>query len=299
MRPPEIPDEEIVDAGQRLLAVGRQVNGWALRMACGGRGKPDRLLQVWRAYEASTKVEEAPIEVPDSVAEAITAAKGEVADLLGRLVPTIYAAAEGVADARRLAEIEGLQRQLASADQRDKDAADAIERTDAEISRWREEAAQLQGDLSTERFERARIVDALRAVESERDLANRRMDDLSEQLAAAHAGQVAAEKARIAAEATAAAAQADADRLRSDLANERSEVQRLQAATADQQATLAASTTTVEHQHAEIAQLKAALSDVRADLETERQARAQAQQSLQAVIERAVKDEATMAAVKE
>ncbi|KAF0225715.1 MAG: hypothetical protein FD176_162 [Rhodospirillaceae bacterium] len=299
MRPPEIPDEEIVDAGQRLLAVGRQVNGWALRMACGGRGKPDRLLQVWRDYQASTRVEEAPIEVPDPVAEAITASKGEVADLLGRLVPTIYAAAEGVADARRLVEIEGLQRQLASAAQRDNDAAAAIERADAEISRWREESDQLQGELASEQFERARVSEALRAVEAERDQANRRVDDLAEQLTAAHAGQVAAEKARIAAEATAAAVQSDADRLRSDLATERAEVRRLQAANADQQAKLAAATTTVEHQMAEIAQLKAALSDVRADLEAERQARAQAQQSLQAVIERAVKAEAAMAAMKE
>lgn len=298
MRQPEIPDAEIIDAGRRLLAVGRQVNGWALRTACGGRGKSDRLLQVWREHEASTQVEEAPIEVPDPVAEAIGAAKGEVAGLIDRLLPTIYAAAEGVVDARRLAEFDALQRQLAWAEQQAKDAASAIEQADAEISRWREEAAQFQGELTNEQFERARVNEALRAVEAERDQANRRVDDLNEQLAAAHAAQVAAEKARIAAEATAAATQADADRLRSDLANVRTEVRRLQEANADQQAKLAAATTTVEHQLAEIAQLKAALRDVRADLERERQERAEAQQTLQAVVERAVKAEAAMAAGK-
>lgn len=260
MRQPEIPDEEIIDAGRRLLAVGRQVNGWALRMACGGRGKSDRLLQVWREHETSTKVEEAAIEVPDPVAEAIGAAKGEVAGLLDRLLPTIYAAAEGVVDARRLGEFDAVRRQLAWAEQQAKDVATAIEQADAEISRWREEAAQLQGDLTNEQFERARTNEALHAVEAERDHANRRVDDLAEQLAAAHAAQVAAEKARIAAEATAAAVQSEAERLRSDLANERSEVRRLQAVNAEQLAKLAASTTTVEYQQAEITQLKAMLA---------------------------------------
>ena len=260
MRPPEIPDEVVVEAGQRLLAVGRPVNGWALRTACGDRGKPDRLLQVWRNYETSAQVEAEAIEVPDVVAEAIGGAKGEVAGLLDRLLPTIYAAAEGVVDARRRAEFEALQRQLAWAEQQAKDATAAIEQADAEIARWREEAAQFQGDLTSEQFERMRLSESLRGVEADLQTANRRVDDLSEQLAAAHAAQVNAEKARIAAEATAAAVQADADRLRSDLASERAELRRLQAANADQQAKLASATTTVEHQRAEIVDLKAALA---------------------------------------
>lgn len=260
MRPPEIPDEMVVEAGQRLLAVGRPVNGWALRTACGGRGKSDRLLQVWRDYEASAQVEEAPVEVPDVVAEAIVGAKGEVAGLLDRLLPTLYAAAEGVVDARRRAEYEALQRQLVWAEQQSKDAATAIDQADAEIVRWREEAAQFQSDLANEQFERMRLSESLRGVEADLQTANRRVDDLAEQLAAAHAAQVNAEKARIAAEATAAAVQADAEHLRSDLASERAELRRLQGANADQQAALASATTTVEHQRAEIAELKAALA---------------------------------------
>lgn len=259
MRPPEIPDEVVVEAGQRLLAVGRPVNGWALRTACGGRGKPDRLLQVWRDYEASAQVEEAPIEVPDVVAEAIGGTKGEVTGLLDRLLPTLYAAAEGVVDARRRAEFDALQRQLAWAEQQTKDAAAAIEQADAEIARWREEAAQFQGDLATEQFERMRLNESLRGVEADLQTANRRVDDLAEQLATAHAAQVDAEKARIAAEATAAAVQADADHLRSDLASERAELRRLQVANSDQQAKLASATTSLEHQRAEIADLKAVL----------------------------------------
>lgn len=260
MRPPEIPDEVVVEAGQRLLAVGRPVNGWALRTACGGRGKPDRLLQVWRAYEAGALVEEAPIEVPDVVAEAVVGVKGDVTGLLDRLLPTIYAAAEGVVDARRLAEFEALQRQLVLAEQQAKDAAAAIEQADAEIARWRDEASQFQGDLATEQFERMRLSESLRGVEADLQTANRRVDDLAEQLATAHAAQVNAEKARIAAEATAAAALAEIDRLRSDLASERVELRRLQAANADQQAALASATTTVEHQRAEIVDLKATLA---------------------------------------
>lgn len=260
MRPPEIPDEVVVEAGQRLLAVGRPVNGWALRTACGGRGKAERLLQVWRDYEAAAQVEAAPIEVPDVVAEAIGGAKGEVAGLLDRLLPTLYAAAEGVVDARRRAEFDALQRQLAWAEQQTKDAAAAIEQADAEIARWREEAAQFQGDLATEQFERMRLNESLRGVEADLQTANRRVDDLAEQLATAHAAQVDAEKARIAAEATAAAVQADADHLRSDLASERAELRRLQVANSDQQAKLASATTSLEHQRAEIADLKAALA---------------------------------------
>lgn len=46
MRPAEFSPEEIVAAGEALVAAGRNVTGFALRQKVGG-GNPNRLKQVW------------------------------------------------------------------------------------------------------------------------------------------------------------------------------------------------------------------------------------------------------------
>lgn len=70
MRPAEFSPEEIVAAGEALVAAGRNVTGFALRQKVGG-GNPNRLKQVWDEHLAAKNTTEAePVaELPVEVAE--------------------------------------------------------------------------------------------------------------------------------------------------------------------------------------------------------------------------------------
>ena len=64
MRPAEVTDSEILEAGYRLLADGKKINGWSLRAAVGNRGKPERLAEVWARAEAESVPPPAPQPEP-------------------------------------------------------------------------------------------------------------------------------------------------------------------------------------------------------------------------------------------
>ena len=70
MRPAEFSPEEIVAAGEALVAAGRNVTGFALRQKVGG-GNPNRLKQVWDEHLAAKNTTEAePVaELPVEVLE--------------------------------------------------------------------------------------------------------------------------------------------------------------------------------------------------------------------------------------
>ena len=60
-RPIEITDEDVIRAGNALLAENRAVNGTRLWRGVGEHGRPERLLAVWTARaEASTTVSHEP-----------------------------------------------------------------------------------------------------------------------------------------------------------------------------------------------------------------------------------------------
>ena len=48
----DISADDVLAAGASILAEGREVTGWSLRRACGNRGRPDRLLELWAAATA-------------------------------------------------------------------------------------------------------------------------------------------------------------------------------------------------------------------------------------------------------
>ena len=74
MRPTEITDAEVIQAGKALTAASRNVTGFALRKAVGG-GSASRLRQVWDDYlnsQALAQVEpvaELPVEVASELKE--------------------------------------------------------------------------------------------------------------------------------------------------------------------------------------------------------------------------------------
>ena len=73
MRPAEFEDEQIIEAGKRLLSEGRRVTGFALRKEIGG-GNPSRLVRVWEEFRQSQEVVESqPVQdLPVEVEEALT-----------------------------------------------------------------------------------------------------------------------------------------------------------------------------------------------------------------------------------
>src|SRR5690554_7604799 len=74
MRPPEIEDDKIIEAGNQLLEDSRRVTGFALRKIVGG-GNPSRLVRVWEDYKRSQEVvdsepvQELPMEVEEALNE--------------------------------------------------------------------------------------------------------------------------------------------------------------------------------------------------------------------------------------
>ena len=65
-RPAEVTDEEIIRAGNALLADNRNVNGMRLYKGVGRHGNTARMMEVWTKHvEASTAI---PQEPPNPVA---------------------------------------------------------------------------------------------------------------------------------------------------------------------------------------------------------------------------------------
>lgn len=147
MRPAEITNDQIIEAGQALQAEGRRVTGFALRQRAGG-GNPARLRQVWDEYaQGRTEAEPAP-ELPAEVAEGLASAREvlaeQLAELVGRLNgQAVLAAERRVTEAVRAA---GEQRELAEREMAD--AATMLEAVEAELADAKALVGELQEQLA-------------------------------------------------------------------------------------------------------------------------------------------------------
>ena len=70
----ELSDAAIIEAGQRLQAAGKAINGWSLRSALGSKGNPKRDLTVWERHlagvaAADTQPEPVAVALPPGVTE--------------------------------------------------------------------------------------------------------------------------------------------------------------------------------------------------------------------------------------
>ncbi|PTB99806.1 hypothetical protein C9993_01470 [Marinobacter sp. Z-F4-2] len=73
MRPAEIANQEIIEAGKRLQSTGKNITGYGLRRILGA-GDPKRLKSVWDEYSSKDKSEKnadlrLPAELEDLVSE--------------------------------------------------------------------------------------------------------------------------------------------------------------------------------------------------------------------------------------
>jgi hypothetical protein len=81
MRPAEVTDEQIIEAGRRIQAEGKAVNGWSLRAFLGNKGKPQRNMAIWEKCLAESadapstvRGEPPPIALPPGLPSSLTRA---------------------------------------------------------------------------------------------------------------------------------------------------------------------------------------------------------------------------------
>ncbi|ENH0768226.1 DNA-binding protein [Escherichia coli] len=217
MRPAEFSPEEIVAAGEALVAAGRNVTGFALRQKVGG-GNPNRLKQVWDEHLAAKNTTEAePVaELPVEVAEEVAAVTKSLTSRLATLAVELNDKAVKAAE-RRVAEVlrtageqrEQAERELVDAAQTVDELETRLDESQAEVESLERrlseaqshgqaqavELAQLRERLvATEQAARA-AANAHEAVRSELDAARREAAEARE-FAAKLAGQLEAVQAQ-------------------------------------------------------------------------------------------------------
>ena len=183
MRPAEYTPEEIIAAGEAILAAGRNVTGFALRQRVGG-GSPSRLRQVWDEHIASkqTAVSEPIAELPIEVAETVAQVSKTLTERIAVLAPELNDKAVKAAE-RRVGEIvrsageqrEQAERELADAAQTVDQLEIALDQVKSErdalrqqldtasgvAAAAREEAARLAGQIEVLQAQNAKLLEAL------------------------------------------------------------------------------------------------------------------------------------------
>lgn len=135
-RPAEVSDDEVIAAGlkvQQTLPSGGRVTATALWSACGRRGRPDRLLAVWRNHESGcpTAIPAAsalPLTLPEPAREKLAGCIVTLTHSLEQTAASIYREIEETFASRYHSELE------------------ALSAARAEIQNEREEALEALGD---------------------------------------------------------------------------------------------------------------------------------------------------------
>ena len=190
MRPAEFTQDQIIEAGQALIAAGRNVTGFALRQRVGG-GNPNRLKQVWDEHQASQSVvtaepvAELPVEVAEQLQVVTTALTERLAALAVDLNDKAVKASE-----RRVAEVvraageqrEQAERELADASQTVDDLELQLDQGNERIAQLEQRLAAAQASAQAQAVEMAQVRERLAAVEQSAKQAAQREADLQSQL---------------------------------------------------------------------------------------------------------------------
>lgn len=218
MRPVEVTDEEIIEAGNALRAAqpGRRITGFALRTHLKNRGTPKRLRAVWEAHTAQAAAPAAPPapELPPEVADTLQAVGADLVAKLASLGAEMHRGAVRAADLRvAQARAEADQVRL-QADQELADASQSVEEQSAHVD-------DLRIALDAER---AKLVSAGEEAQRQAlELATVRERLTATELAAKEAAEVhAAELSQARAEA--AQLRADLNQVRADLTSQVTEL---------------------------------------------------------------------------
>ena len=216
MRPVEFAPELIIEAGQALQSIGRNITGFALRQKVGG-GSPSRLKQVWDEYLGGLKdakaepVAELPVEVADEVATVTKALAERLSAFAVELNDKAVKAAE-----RRVQEVARTAgEQRTQAERELSDAAQTVDDLEVKLD-------EATGQVETQQ---AKLDDLQTANQAQAvELAQlRERVNVTEQTAKAAEAQHTAELARMNAAigADRARYQQEADQLRAELAEQK------------------------------------------------------------------------------
>jgi chromosome segregation ATPase len=188
MRPSEFTAEQIIEAGQALLAKGRTVTGFALAQLVGG-GKPARLKQVWDEHTVAQGVitSEPVADLPVEVAEELKKLTEALGERLGVLVRDLNDLAVKTAD-RRVAEV--VRESKALREQAEKELEDAdttVEDLQGQLDKAEDELNGLKELLTAEQTRRQALEVDVAGLTAKLSAAESTVRDTSAQLTEAHA----------------------------------------------------------------------------------------------------------------
>ncbi|MDH2434824.1 DNA-binding protein [Pokkaliibacter sp. MBI-7] len=152
MRPAEFSPEEIIAAGEALVAAGRNVTGFALRQKVGG-GNPNRLKQVWDEHLAAKNTTEAePVaELPVEVAEEVAAVTKSLTERLATLAVELNDKAVKAAERRVADVLRTTGEQRVQAERELVDAAQTVDELETRLDESQAEVELLERQLSEAR----------------------------------------------------------------------------------------------------------------------------------------------------
>lgn len=193
MRPTEVSNEQIIEAGQQLLSVGRSVTGFALRKIIKA-GDANRLKKVWDDYQLSTSVtaSEPVAELPIEVAEEVAQVSKSLAEKITLLAIELNDKAVKASE-RRVAELvrstgdqrAQAERELADASETVDDLESQLDEKETEIERLNESLNLSRNLTQTQAVEIAqvkeRLVAAEKAAKKETDRATGQIAKLTEE----------------------------------------------------------------------------------------------------------------------
>ncbi|MDH2436627.1 DNA-binding protein [Pokkaliibacter sp. MBI-7] len=152
MRPAEFSPEEIIAAGEALVAAGRNVTGFALRQKVGG-GNPNRLKQVWDESQAEVELLERQLSEARTHGQAQAVELAQLRERLAASEQAVKVAAETHAQELEQAHSD-MKAVRAELDTARREAAEKIETLRGELA---EHKARAAADAKVHADYRARV----------------------------------------------------------------------------------------------------------------------------------------------
>ncbi len=152
MRPTEFTDEQIIAAGDALLADGKRVSGFAIRKKLGG-GTQARFAAVWEAYMASKAVAmtEPVAELPIEVSQAIEQVTKALTDKIAMIARDINDKAVRAAERRVHEVVKAAGQQVSKFEVELVDAQEMIDDLESQCDDYGKDIESLTGQLETSR----------------------------------------------------------------------------------------------------------------------------------------------------
>ncbi|ADC64184.1 DNA-binding protein [Allochromatium vinosum] len=146
MRPVEVTDEAIIEAGRALVEQGRNVTGFALRQVIGS-GAPNRLKTVWDRHQAQGLPQPEPRPLPDGIVNVLDRLETEYSKQLYKLALEIQALAHQEAEQTLQAGRDQWQHDRQALEQEVEDASQTVETLEQQMQELQEERERLRHEL--------------------------------------------------------------------------------------------------------------------------------------------------------